>query len=488
MKKILLYSALFCSAISFGQIDSPIYRTTLYNGDFTKSDPITLEEIETGLFTSATGEIEGILGVAVQPCSGIPYVIYKVESNRYFGTIDLNTNIISEISILDDQFATLTFGEDYDELFAITGNGASVPETLYSVDITTGATTMIAGLSAESDGEALSFSPETGKLYRWSGWGEEECVMHEIDPTTFVETNIPLSGYGYSNVGGATYIGDNQFMVTDISDISIFKIGTDGFATDPVISFDDEEKILFKRLRYIATEEDVICAGESVLIEATNGDSYEWFIGGVSTGISTNSIEATAGGTYSCLITIDTCSYFSNSIEITEIDVPVTEILTNAGTEICIDDSLLITANEGADEYRWYLDGVLIAGENNDSIYVTDAGDYTMSATYSTGCSDSTDIATVLTISACDASIAKSEKLVFDVYPNPTTGVINISYEGMTFSGELKVEVLTLDGKVEEVIVLNEGHNIDLSNLSNGNYILRITSEEEVFSTRIVKR
>jgi flagellar hook protein FlgE len=78
-----------------------------------------------------------------------------------------------------------------------------------------------------------------------------------------------------------------------------------------------------------------------------------------------------------------------------------------------------------------------------------------------------------------DATIVKTNSttlLIADVYPNPTYGIVNvmISEQG-TFTGVL----YNMEGKAVMQEALNSGQNMmDLSNVGDGQFILRITSAD----------
>ncbi len=69
---------------------------------------------------------------------------------------------------------------------------------------------------------------------------------------------------------------------------------------------------------------------------------------------------------------------------------------------------------------------------------------------------------------------------IIRIYPNPTTGIINIDSEK-----NLKIEVLNLLG---EIIIESYDKEINISNQSAGVYFIRITKGEETITRKIIKK
>jgi hypothetical protein len=75
------------------------------------------------------------------------------------------------------------------------------------------------------------------------------------------------------------------------------------------------------------------------------------------------------------------------------------------------------------------------------------------------------------------------------VFPNPTSGVVKINYEGK-LSMPLRIEILDLMGRSRQVsFELEEGGGpLDLSHLPNGVYGLRCWTKEDFRTTLVVKQ
>lgn len=73
----------------------------------------------------------------------------------------------------------------------------------------------------------------------------------------------------------------------------------------------------------------------------------------------------------------------------------------------------------------------------------------------------------------------------FSVYPTVTRDMINVDY---TQSKASKVEIVAANGQLVKTININSGnHQIDVSNLANGNYILNVANADGNASFKFVK-
>lgn len=569
MKKVILgLIVAFCGA-AYGQINVPMYSTEVFSDNLYMIDTSTFTVTSTMTLTSGLG-VSGINGADIDPCSGDVYVNYKAGFDRRLGILDVTTGAITDIGSFGDQVATIAFGPT-GLLFAITGNGAGTSEALYEVNTATGLMTFITTLITEDDGESIGFNPDNGMLYRWSGWGTTDCVMHEIDPSTFIETPIPLSGYAYANSAGVTYIGNNTFISGNANDDDYFTITTSGVAVGPIDGgLGHQAKGLWQPNRYIQAATDVLCTTGFVLIEATEGEAHEWFLDGVSTGVTTPQFWASEAGDYHCEITIAGCVGMSNTVTLTlgtdpgptvvldpspeaficssggSVEISGTAgdwnqwlmdgvwidgensdmitvdmegsynlITTDAvgcsdssatatvvtlftggmtlstpdGDTYCAGDSLLLVATDGGGTYNWYMDGTLVAGADNDSIYVTSPGEYS-AATMFGACSDSTASGIMVIEDPCDASIEENDGLNFSFYPNPAEEFLMVQLPETGDVELVTIEIVGLDGKVvyQKEMTAAEAIQLDVSELNAATYLIRIQTADQLGVKRFVKK
>ncbi|MBK8983607.1 MAG: T9SS type A sorting domain-containing protein [Ignavibacteria bacterium] len=166
------------------------------------------------------------------------YGIIKVSGGgRHLAIVDPGTGVCTEIGLLSStSFSTMTYNSDAGIMYMMGGAGGpvGVAECLFSVDLTTAATTFLAGpFSVGSFGEVIAYNYDDDLIYHWSGEAPA-AAMETIDPVTFAATLIPPSGMPHSEVQGAVYTGAGSFVVTDLvfmGPTMSFTITSGGFAT-----------------------------------------------------------------------------------------------------------------------------------------------------------------------------------------------------------------------------------------------------------------
>jgi hypothetical protein len=173
--------------------------------------------------TLAGFTVTGVNSVTVDPTDGsdpaIPvlpgdpddnedfaYAILKVSgvTGRVLALVDLNTGVARQLGNLGDNFAALTFDAS-GQLYGITGDGAAVPETLYSIDKLTGVKTLKYAMGNGADGEAIAFNPQDNFFYHWSGNGTVVWEKMALTNVTYSPVNIPLTSPTNGETFGAVW-------------------------------------------------------------------------------------------------------------------------------------------------------------------------------------------------------------------------------------------------------------------------------------------
>ncbi len=95
---------------------------------------------------------------------------------------------------------------------------------------------------------------------------------------------------------------------------------------------------------------------------------------------------------------------------------------------------------------------------------------------FGAGCIDA--LAAVNAVNYDAVSDLESQQLV--VFPNPSTGLVNIQCEGMK-----RLELISMEGKCVKNLEVN-GSSCQIDGLEKGVYLVRVISDEGVTATKVV--
>ena len=194
-------------------------------------------------------------GLATHPVTRQLFALLTLEgqTGRQLVTINPATGVATSIGNTGDQFAGLAFNSN-GTLFAVIGDkrnsagGGLPPETLFTLNTSNAAPTLVLVLGRGNDGEAIGFNPNGGLIYHASGndTGGDGCepfnpsicveIFESVNPNTLAVTNIPISGdytlltENYSEVLALTHLSGDVLLLADI-DQNFYKITTAGVVT-----------------------------------------------------------------------------------------------------------------------------------------------------------------------------------------------------------------------------------------------------------------
>ncbi len=173
-------------------IGTTLYSVTSDDDVLRTINPVTAATLSTVTITLAGETVEGATGLATK--SGTLWAVLKLESQfgRELVTINETTGVATSIGDTEDKFAGLAFGASGTVLYAVSGDGATIPETLFSLDQTTAEPTSVLTLGAGSDGEAIGFNPDDGLIYHASGHDGPDVIFEKINGSFTGTTNIPI--------------------------------------------------------------------------------------------------------------------------------------------------------------------------------------------------------------------------------------------------------------------------------------------------------
>jgi uncharacterized protein (TIGR02145 family) len=147
-----------------------------------------------------------------------------------------------------------------------------------------------------------------------------------------------------------------------------------------------------------ASGNTTFCAGNSVLLSASNGNSYLW-----SNGATTPSISATTAGSYSVSVTNGAgCSATSTPVQITVNPLPT--VSAGANQSVCIGGQVTLNGS-GANTYTWnngVTNGIAFTPANTQT--------YTVTGTNANGCSNTAQV--TVTVNALPAVSAGANQSI----------------------------------------------------------------------------
>jgi len=169
------------------------------------------------------------------------------------------------------------------------------------------------------------------------------------------------------------------------------------------------------------------CEGKNIVFTAhptTGGTnpSYQWMVDGINVGTNSSTYSTTTltdGQTVTCVMTSNSAcanpaTATSNALTMTIKPNPPIPVITAAGTLLT---SSATTGNQ------WYLNGVYLSGETNQTYNVTVNSTYTVMVTVN-GCSSLSAPVTVVTTGIEELN---KENLLL-IYPNPNKGNFTVSF------------------------------------------------------------
>ncbi|MDZ7845796.1 MAG: PKD domain-containing protein [Owenweeksia sp.] len=203
----------------------------------------------------------------------------------------------------------------------------------------------------------------------------------------------------------------------------------------------------------------------------------------------------TAGTAYEFYV-VDTCvadtSQVAGPRSFTTPTGPITASFNvNYGTPGVSSRTVFLDASpsQGATTYDWdFGDGSTGTGMNTSHIYTAN-GPYTVCLTVSGSCGIDSICDTVLV-----EGIGLQAHIIANtlaVYPNPTQGRLQLSFT-TDKPGDIEVKILDLSGRLVKALTVEHqagefNRELDIANLADGSYMLKIQNSETTVIRRIVK-
>lgn len=168
--------------------------------------------------TTAAGSVGWCNGLAYDAITGRLFAILSMTGGRRLATVDPATGAATVIGLLSDNFAGIAFRVD-GTLYGVTGDGANTPESLFTIDTTTAAATLVRALGAGDDGETIGFGADLS-LYHASGYGVQNVdeQFERYDTFGNVLTPLTISGHDYDEMMSLTSWAGGNLLGADFND------------------------------------------------------------------------------------------------------------------------------------------------------------------------------------------------------------------------------------------------------------------------------
>lgn len=348
--------------------------------------------------------ITGMTGLAYDPTTYETYIIMKVSavSGRVLGKINLQTGVCTQVGNLGDNFSSIAFDET-GQLWGATGDGATVTESLYKIDKTTGVKTLQYAMGNGADGEVICYNRDDNHMYHWSGNGTVVMEKWPLNNVTYTPTNIVTSGTPGGETFGMLYMGPSKFIVSNISS-NLRRLNTSGFYGSVVSNNPDDLRGLVMPPAFAHTNASICPLVDTTFIGAGNlvlFDSviYHWGDGNTTaTAASVNGAfhSYSTGGVYTISIEVDNGN-IRDTIQTFTVNVNAVPTVTLSGINtLCPNDTVVISGTAQVTN-QWYFNGTPIPSQTSATLAANAPGIYNMLTTNSFGCSDSSQTPFVLT-------------------------------------------------------------------------------------------
>jgi hypothetical protein len=219
------------------------------------------------------------------------------------------------------------------------------------------------------------------------------------------------------------------------------------------------------------------CQGDSVLLDAGAGwASYLW-----STGATTRTLRTGEEGMYWVRVTsVEGCAGLSDTVQTTLLLRPPVPVITRTGD--------VLSTEAGHAAYRWYRDGVLIAGAAGPSLAVTENGVYTVELVNGFGCTSmSAPYDMVTALAGVDAAV---DAWRIEAWPDPVQGDLTVRVRASAYA-RVDLRVVDVLGRTVHAVRALAGESsvvVPLAGLPPGAYHIIATGAGMTLHHRIMKR
>jgi gliding motility-associated-like protein len=318
--------------------------------------------LDTSLVVSGSTVLCGGQTVVLQAASGLTYQWYK-------DGVVIN-------GAKSQQYTASTSGA----YFAVLSTNGDCADSTRTVNVTAGAaidtTVTASGPTVLCSSGSVTLSASPGLIYQW--YKDGTAITNQ-------------TGQQYiANISGAySVVLKNATGCSDTSRIISVSLGG---ALDTSL---------------VVSGSTVLCGGQSVVLQAASGLSYQWYKdGAVINGAKSQQYTAGTSGAYFAVLSTGGCADSTRTVNVQVAAALDTTMLVNGPTVLCNQNAVQLSAAAGL-IYQWYKNAAPIANATSQILTINAPGAYMAVLSSAVGCVDSTRIVTI-TNSNIDTSVALS--------------------------------------------------------------------------------
>ncbi|MDO8998957.1 MAG: T9SS type A sorting domain-containing protein [Bacteroidota bacterium] len=229
------------------------------------------------------------------------------------------------------------------------------------------------------------------------------------------------------------------------------------------------------------TGTNVVCEGTSVNLTANGASTYTW-----NTGATTSTIAPTptTSVTYTVIGTSSVTGCSSQAVQNITVNALPSVSISATQSLSCINSSTVaLTVSP--------VGGVITGSNVSGNIFTPGAvaGTFVQNYAYTstvTGCSNTATNSIVVSLCTGLLSVANNQPSAINVYPSPSNGNITIELvNGFT----KEISVIDITGRIVLTTTSSSDKvNVDISNLSNGIYYIKVISNNKPDIIKVVKQ
>jgi hypothetical protein len=329
--------------------------------------------------------------------------------------------------------------------------------------------------------------------------GENDTIFHGTYTVLYGTASNGSGNYNWSWEPADKLINaySQNPITVKLYETTLFRLTVTDMTTGCVSESEDLVTVVIAGGPLAVTAEitdDLLCEGGSTQLHALpsggNPDyTYSWTSDppGFTSSEGEPFVTATESTTYTVEV-FDGYNYSQASVFLTISSLPVFDL--GADKTVCVYDSVTISVNMPGMSYYWSNGSI----EPSITIATTGIGfdikQLSLEVTNADGCTSTDEITVIFDFSECSGLDEGQQNIFIGLYPNPTTGLLQVDWNGLY--GYVGIEVSDIQGKnvlnsqVQSSASGEYKGYLDLSALTKGIYFLKFVSGERVLVRKVL--